>query len=78
MRKKWKFLNFSFFKARLAFHHVGPPNIDVLNFETPTAYSITARAKTVTCYKSTTDNTSNYSQQPKSTQTAPNFRCFLE
>ena len=28
--KKWKFQNFSFFKARLAFHHVGPPNIDVL------------------------------------------------
>ena len=30
MWKKWKFQNFSFFKARLAFHHVGPPNIDVL------------------------------------------------
>ena len=33
MWKMWKksiFQNFSFFKARLAFHHVGWPNIDVL------------------------------------------------
>ena len=30
MWKKWKFQNFWFLKARLAFHHVEPPNIDVL------------------------------------------------